>query len=328
MTRSSWFAAVLALAGVPIAGALWAGHTADATPRATLPAARAAAVTSRTRSPAPSASPLAPPPQSVVGADKAFIGIVIPAETVELAARIDGRVERVHVRVGERLEAGAKIVSFDTGALRRELATLRAGVEVLSAEAERSSVGAAEAASLFEHRRAAAASELPAVSGEELASARYRAEEATLGMRVAEARVLERLQQVAQVQQQIDDAEIRAPFRCAVAERFVDPGASVQLGALLVRVVSGEEPRLRFAVPPEELERVGPGAPVTASIDGDPLVLSAVVENVSPEVEVASRMNVAHARFLDPVNEALRAKLIGRIARVRLSVTSLAGGEP
>jgi RND family efflux transporter MFP subunit len=318
MNKRAWMTLILVLTLIPLGGAVWARRTVPRGPAEAAGAARMAAPAAVT--------PEAPPPGR--DADGSFVGVVLSGETVEVAARVDGRVESVDVRIGDHVAQGRRLAAIDRRALVRELTTLRAGADALAAETDRSGVGLEEADTRLAHRRSAAALPIPAVSGEDLASAQYREREAAAALRVAEARLAERRGQIAQTQQQLDDTDVRAPFDGVVAARYVDPGATVLRGASLVRLVSTGAPRVRFAVPEGAVDAVRPGTRVSVAVDGVLQSLEAEVEKVAPEVETASRMIFVEASFSRPLDEQAKSALVGRIAHVEREPPSIPPRSP
>lgn len=51
-----------------------------------------------------------------------YVGVIVARESVELAAKDDGRLIDIYVGLGERIERGGLVASIDKGALRGELA--------------------------------------------------------------------------------------------------------------------------------------------------------------------------------------------------------------
>lgn len=315
MRRSAFGCAMLALCLASVAGAVWARQDAlspnVARATRTVPAVRALTPTAAGDETTERA--LATP----------FIGVVTAGLSVLVSARVEGRVEEVHVRFGERVEAGAKLVSIDKSELQHRLAALVASQAVLRAEAERARVAGAEAALRAQRRRAAAALPVPGVSGEELASAEHRAQEAQLEVQVAQARIAEHQAQVSQLRDELFEADVRAPFSGTVATRLVDPGARVARGTPLLRIVSTDEPRVRFAVPPDIARLIEPGTSISVALDEAVDTLQATISHVAPEVEAASRLIIVEAVFETPSHAALRSNLVGCKARIRLTPRSL-----
>jgi len=103
---------------------------------------------------------------------------------------------------------------------------------------------------------------------------------ALLGVRRAE---------LALARQALEDAEIRAPFDGVVEQRFVAPGAYVQVGAAVMTLVKVNPWRFRGTIPEREAAAVRVGQRVTIQIEGEPQPLEATLVRISPSVEVSNR---------------------------------------
>jgi RND family efflux transporter MFP subunit len=253
----------------------------------------------------------APPSEPAPGKDAPFTGVVLATESVDVAARADGRVAEVYVRLGDTVRRGEKLAALEVRALDRERAMARASVDGAHADVEKARVDLAEADERLGRRRAAAALPIPAVSGEDLSSAEFRSRQLGLTVTAAEARLAERKAELARLDQQRDDAVLRAPFDGAVAARYADPGASVTRGAPIVRLI-GRDARVRFAAPEDRAAALHAGDEVTVTVDE--ARLRAVVEKIAPELDAAARMVFVEARLASPGGSALA----GRLAHVSL----------
>ena len=269
--------------------------------RRPIPAVEGPAAAATTRAAAPVASPAdAPDPAGeIVGgaAEVDFLGVVLAGQTVELAPRADARVERVFVKPGERVRRGAPIAQMDVRTLRADLALARATL----ANARRRLA-----------RRVPLADGV--ISPEELGDAR--------------AQVIERKTRVRQIREALADASIPAPFDGQVAQRYVDPGGMAGPNRPVVRLLSGDDVRVRFAIPERRLGEVSVGAGVRVQVTGLEVPLAGVVESVAPEVDAAARMIFAAARLEVPVRLEARVSS-GMIARVAPTAPlAAAGGSP
>jgi hypothetical protein len=74
-------------------------------------------------------------------------------------------------------------------------------------------------------------------------------------------------------------------------------------------------PRVRFCIPEAQAGKVAVGHDVTVAVDGVTVPLTAVVENVAPEIDSAARMVFAVGRLTVPaaLSNDVRS---GQVARV------------
>jgi membrane fusion protein (multidrug efflux system) len=212
-----------------------------------------------------------------------FVGVLVAAESVDLASKIDGQVKRIDVRLGQAVSSGSVLGVLSNPVLVQEL---RVAAELERTTAER--LGREEG--LFRSQT---------ISTAAIAQTRHEA-------RLASARA-------DQARAALSEGAVRAPFDGVIAARYAAKGAYVKAGAPLLRLVASGPLRLRFAVGESEASTLPPGTRLVATLDPDSLQISARVEAVSSEIEPSSRMVFAEARIEEP--EGL-TRLVGRQVRV------------
>ena len=225
-----------------------------------------------------------------------MLGVVLAGEQVDVAARSQGRLEAVFHRLGDRVAKDSLLATVDTRAVKRDLAIAEAQLRVAHAEFGGADLELVEARARLERRRLQHAEQV--ISGDEMASAEFRERQAAgPGLQIARARVAERRARVEQLQQELADAEIRAPFAGTVAVRYVDTGAAVTRGTPIVRLVGTTDLRIRFAVPENRADGLAVAMPLRIHVDGEGTPYRGEIEKIAPEVESASRMVIAEAKF-------------------------------
>lgn len=240
-----------------------------------------------------------------------FLGVVVTREAVDVAAETSGRIESVAVRVGDVVSRGDVLARLDTRELQQNLGMARASLTAAHAEVTRIRSQVQEAETRYRRR-----SDLPDIfSREELEEAKMEMETAAATLEAADARVAEQEAQVEQLRDRLQRAEIRAPFEGTVSLRYLDPGATVQTGSPVVRLLSTEELLVRFAVPPEAVESLELGDTVEVAIEDAEVRSPATVLHISPEIDGPSRMVFVEARLDAPENTLGRIRS-GLVARV------------
>lgn len=255
------------------------------------------------------------PPRATDVPSPRFIGVVVAGEAVDISSKLEGRVEVIDVQLGDTVRRGDTLARLDTASLRRELVVMQA--ELLAALSERD-VAVLELAQRQEKlKRRADPHQLQvgAISEEELATARFEERTASAQLEGARARVQQQQARAAQVQQQIEDAVVRAPFDGSVGLRYLDPGALVTPGKPIIHLLRNGAKKVRFAVPEREARLITVGGRVEADVPEQGLRLRGRIENVAPEVDVASRMLLAIASLEDAGGERV---LTGAVVRVRV----------
>jgi RND family efflux transporter MFP subunit len=226
-----------------------------------------------------------------------MLGVVLARQQVDVAARSEGRLEAVLCRLGDRVEKDSVLATVDTRSVKRELAIAEAQRRVANAELGGADLELAESRERLEKRRLQHAEKV--ISGDEMATAEFREKKAAgPGLQIAQARLSERRARVEQLQQELADAEIRAPFAGTVAVRYVDTGAAVTRGTPIVRLIGTADLRVRFAVPEERAAMLKVAMPLQIHVDGFATPYQGEVEKIAPEVEAASRMIFAEAKFI------------------------------
>jgi RND family efflux transporter MFP subunit len=179
------------------------------------------------------------------------------SDAVELGSRVGGRIEQVHVRIGDHVDAGQPVAKIDDELLARQLRELRAMLRARRAAARSSEVSASAAQREFD--RAQELWQQGATSKQELDTleTELRLREAGSASAIAQAEQAQAT--IAVLEESLADSEIRAPFAGVVARRDVDPGAFVDAGQSIVRIVAEAPLRVRFRVPEHELGDIHEG---------------------------------------------------------------------
>ncbi len=259
-------------------------------------------------------SPLESPSHTVTPlAAEGFVGVIVPDEAVDIVARIEARIQRVHVRLGDRVLKGQLIATMDTLPLHRELAIAEAQLAGASADSERGSLEHRKANEALERRTALEASR--GISGEEVATARFEEKTAQARLDLANATLAERRARVAQLHDKLAEAELRAPFEGTVVGRFIDSGAIAQPSTIVARLMKTGTLWVRFAIPVEDAKGIEVGSPVRVEAAYLSGAVHARIEKLSEGVDPALGIRVAEARLTMPPEWTGQA-VSGRAARV------------
>jgi RND family efflux transporter MFP subunit len=220
-----------------------------------------------------------------------FLGVLLTGEDVDIAPKVEGRVSTISVKPGDRVRKNQLLAHMDVRAARESLRLAEASL--------------ADAKARLARRVGMAAGVL---SQEEIGN--------------AQAMVLERKARVGELRALINDADVRAPFDGAVTTRFLDPGAIAGPTRPILRLVGGNDVRVRFAIPEEQTGNVTTGMRARLRLQSRPTPLFAIVESVAPEVDAAARMTFAVARVQLPKGDSrlsgLAAGMVARVAPIDL----------
>jgi RND family efflux transporter MFP subunit len=239
--------------------------------------------------------------------------VVLASEAVELSAPFEGQLARLDVQPGARVNAGSVLGSMVVEPLRSEERMEQALLEQAEAAQNRAELEANEARERLQRYQR---SPPGALSGDELSTARYQEKFTLTQVAAARARTRERRAALARLRQRLGEAELRAPFDCVVAVRYLDAGARVQAGTPVLRLIRSGQFRVRFALPEGRSGTATAGLPVNILLPALGQELPGKLESISPEVDTASRMVFALATLHMP-GDTVRA---GMVARVSLGV--------
>jgi RND family efflux transporter MFP subunit len=274
--------------------------------RATVEAPAAARAASRPSAPP---APAAAPPPSAAPAE--YLGVIVAEQAVDVAANLDGRLADVLVRIGDRVERDAPIATLDLRTLESDLAVARAEVKAARAMEAQAKLQLSDAQARLE-RSAKLGALIPAA---DLDAARHEQKLAATRLDSARAGVAEATARVAKLEVSRTDARVRAPFAGVVAARYLDPGALVHATTPIVRLISADTLRVRFAIPEDDARGLSAGTRVRARVPSAGITIAGTVESVAPEVDPAARMIFAEAR-LDPPAPPAAHPPAGVVARV------------
>jgi len=182
------------------------------------------------------------------------IGSVVALNQVALRAEVSARVQRVVVREGQRVAAGALLFELDDSRVRADL-------ERLQAQLKRSQATLDDLSRQLARSEELRAKNFIAPSATETVASQVKAQTAQVNADQAA---------VASQELLLQNYRIRAPFAGTVGAVSVSPGALVSTGSsgtALANLVQTHPIAVQFKLPERELgmiTRAGPGAPVSA----------------------------------------------------------------
>jgi len=247
------------------------------------------------------------------GASSAFLGVVIPHDSVDLSSKFEGRLERLEVDVGDRVQQGQVLARLDVRPLEQDLAAAKANLQGSRAEEQAAGFSLAEAREKKSRYFTPRSLELGVYSEEELAKIRYAESTALARLEAARARSREQLARVVDLEQSVSEAVLVAPFDGVVATRPVSPGARIAAGQPILRLLATGGRKIRFAVPEEQARQLEPGSPLRLSIEQPGVTLAGHVESIAPEVDVAARMVFAVAAFEAPPPDTVATGMVAHV---------------
>jgi RND family efflux transporter MFP subunit len=254
--------------------------------------------------------------------DPGFLGVIVAGYSAEVGSEVGGSVEDVFARVGAQVKAGEPLLRVAPGVANDGLRAARAKLEQQRSAVKRAEVDLAEAGDLLTRLQSIHAG----VSDRALVAARAREQQARAALDQARAGTSVTEADLGQELTRSGKHTIRAPFDGIVVARFVDPGALVVPGQVVVRVIT-DDYYVRFALPPDAARGQRVGSAVEVELAGVEPALRAEVSDIQPEVDPAAQLVFARARL--QVDPARAANVIpGMRVRVRAAQDSAPAAGP
>ncbi|HBJ35432.1 MAG TPA: hypothetical protein DDZ51_11910 [Planctomycetaceae bacterium] len=285
-----------------------------------------------------------------------YSGTVVAKRTSELGFKRVGRIVRLQVDQGDLVEENELICELETAQIEAQIAILRAQrvaamarLDELKAGPRKQTIEVAKAQlieflavrdqskSTFERRNRLANSD--AISTQDIDDSRHQL--AAADARVAAQReIISELEegtrkeqiaaQVAEVARldasldaltvEIDESQLRAPFKGYIAKRFLDEGAIVQPGQAIYRLIEANVLEAFIGLPIDAASNLDATRKYTLSVGGDSH--SATLKAVLPELDAGTRTRTAIFTIdpeVDSDGSAIATKLApGQIIQLRL----------
>lgn len=211
-------------------------------------------------------------------------GDLRPIETVSVRARIEGDLEAVHVREGQRVAAGQALATFDDSEQQGNRASAAADRAAAQSELSTAQWNLEQSAGLFKagaiaERDHRAAEQSVAAARARLAAADARLRTSTLSLR---------------------DTRVVAPASGVIDRRLVEPGERVSRGGELFSLVRADVLELTAAVPARQANLVRTGQVVHFVADGRRF--NGTVARVSPTIDPATRSATVYVQVPNSAN--------------------------
>lgn len=206
-------------------------------------------------------------------------GDLRPIETLSLKSRLEGNVEQVYVREGDRVAAGAPLARFEAVDFESALR---------SAEADALSSRTAAVTAQWNYDQSKELFKVGAIAERDLRATEQAAASAKAQQAAAESRLRS-------AQTMARDTRITAPAAGTIQFRRVQGGEHVLRGAELFTLVRTEVLELTASLPARRANDVKPGQAVRFQADGR--TFTGKVARVSPTIDPASRSITAYVQI-------------------------------
>jgi len=205
-------------------------------------------------------------------------GNLRPIETVTVRARLEGDLEGIYVREGDRVRAGQLLARFEATEQRSDLQSARADKTAAEGELATAEWNLRQSEDLFK---------AGAIAEGELRVSRNAVATARAKLAAASARVNS-------TSSTTRDTRVLAPTAGIVEKRLVENGEHLARGAEMFTVVRNDVLELAAAIPEKLANNVAPGQPVEFLANGK--TIQGRVARVSPTVDPSSRSVTVYAQ--------------------------------
>jgi RND family efflux transporter MFP subunit len=200
-------------------------------------------------------------------------GTLAAEREATVRAEIGGPVLSTHADQGSRVARGAVLARVDDRTLQDAFLSARSGVTTAQ-----SSLNMAQR----ELDRFTKLKEAGAISEREFETVKWNHDAATSQLADARARL-------SLAQEQVNDAQIRAPFGGIVSVRQVNAGDLVSPGAAMFTIIDPTSMRLEGSVPAAQLSAIRVGAPVSFRVSGYPdRAFVGRITRINPEADAST----------------------------------------
>lgn len=246
--------------------------------------------------------------------DEGFLAVVLADRAVNVAAQVAGRVESIPVRLGDPVERHQPLAVIRAESPKQAVAEAQAALDEARSQLRRAELELTEANEGY--RRQQQLADLS--SKEALRQRELDRQVAESEVEASRARVSQLESRLAQGQWRVAEHTIRAPFAGEVAARYAEPGTWITAGMPIVRVVSVEALRVRFAVPADRSNEIEVGLAVSFNARNWKKSAIGGVKHIAPEIEPASQMVFVEA-LLEEAPPEIRPGEVGRVQLVDMT---------
>lgn len=242
------------------------------------------------------------------------VGNLIGEATVDVVPRVNGRIESINVRLGDRVTRGQQIAKLEDRAIREQVNQVRANIEVNKATLEARQNDLAVAENALNRARTSFERGLLSQAGLEDAEARY--SQAASQVTVARAQLVSTEARLDELSVSLADTNVLSPVDGFVGRRDLDPGAFANANTAIVSLVDLSTVRMVANLIERDFRRVQAGAPAIVEVDAFPgEQFAGQVSRVAPVFDPATRTATME---IEVPNPGFRLKP-GMYARVRLT---------
>jgi RND family efflux transporter MFP subunit len=263
---------------------------------------------------APAASPSAPAaPTSSQDHNVDILSVLTVEHQVDVVTQRDGAVIQIAKDEGSRVKAGETLAKLDDRTIVAQLDKVRADLQVMenNVKYQEAELKAKKAA----YRRQQQLRESGLSSDADLEQAEFLAKGAEYDLASVKSNVEHVRAEIRELQLQLDQTVIRAPFSGVVARRYLREGQNVTKDEKCFRVSQLAPLQVQFQVPETSGRKPRQGDTIQVALADDAKqVYAARIVKLSPTVDAASDSYDVTAQLLNPDLFTLRPGMAVRLS--------------
>ncbi len=248
-----------------------------------------------------------------------IVGNLIGAATVEAVPKVNGRLQEVHVRLGDRVRRGQPIAKVEDREIREQVRQAEAAYKVSEATIRQREADLKLAQTNLERNRSLLERQLLPRQTYDDTDARYQAAIAQLDL--ARAQFEQSKARLDELRINLANTVIASPVDGFIGKRYLDPGAAVSPNAPVASVVDIRTVRMVVNVVEKDIKRLRVGMPAQVQVDAFPQ--EQFVGRVSRVAPIFDPQTRTAEMEIEVPNATFRLKP-GMFARVDLTVDSRA----
>lgn len=259
------------------------------------------------------------PPKVVV--KEGFLATILPQESVDIAAKFEGRLEAIYVGLGDQVSHNTVVAKLESYTIEQDLVMAKAALQVAEAEQHKAIL---EINELEDHyNRRIDLVERGIIAQEQLLEIKHKTRLAEATLDITQARILQQTAQIRQLEEHLANTFILSPFEGTVSVRYQSSGAIIGRGTPIINVIKSKDLRVRFMVPAQRLKELKVGTTIKLEGENLPVPIRGIVENISPEVDSVTQIVFVEGRLITPANykEVIKPGLTGQVAIITEKAT-------
>lgn len=246
-------------------------------------------------------------------------GEIMAGADVNVMPKVTGRVQKVVVKVGDKVQKGQVLLQLEGNDARNALDQAEAGLELAQANLDRSRQALKDAQ--INHERNKALYDAQAISKSQFEQAESSLVTAQSNLKVSEAQLKQAQATLNITRENYNNAAISSPIDGVVAAVQVDPGEMVNPQAPVATVVQMDTTKVKVNVSENVVDSIKQGTKVPVTINALEKTVNGTVLSVAPKADPATR---AFAVEIQLPNEKDEIKP-GMVARLNLSTGTSTG---